>query len=115
MTETTKPTRIVRMRELIANRIYGIGEWTCRRADTVFGITYPSEPPKTRDTTEIEHCSHIPIVISGSGMYLPESARDVDLICKDCGQIWNIQLKAGSSEATIRPLHKADTVIVREE
>lgn len=117
MEDITKPTRMKRMRERIANGIYGIGEWTCRRADRVLGMTYPSEmePPKTRETMELKHCSHIPIVIAGSGMYLPDSARDVDLMCKDCGQLWNVQLKAGSNEATIRPFHKADSIIVREE
>lgn len=112
-----KPTRMERMRERIANGIYIIGEWICRRADTVFGVTYPSqmEPPKTREPIEQERCSHIPIVISGSGMYLAESARDVDLMCQGCGQVWNVQFKAGSDVATIKPIYKVDKIIVRED
>lgn len=105
------------MRERIANVIYGIGEWTCRRGDRVYGITYPSEmgPPKTREPTELANCCHIPIVISGSGMYLAESARDVDLMCQECGQVWNVQFKAGSDVAKIEPIYIADKIIVRED
>lgn len=119
MTETTKPTRIVRMRERIANVIYGIGEWTCRRGDRVYGITYPSEmgPPKTREPVELANCCHIPIVISGSGMYLAESARDINLnlMCQCCGQVWAVQFKAGSDVATINPAYRVDKIIVRED
>jgi len=112
-----KPTRMRRMREGIANGIYGIGEWICRRGDRVYGITYPSqmEPPKTREPIELANCCHIPIVISGSGMYLAESARDVDLMCQDCGQVWNVQFKAESDVATIQPIYIADKIIVRED
>jgi hypothetical protein len=118
METETELTRMRRMRERIANVIYGIGEWICRRADRVLGITYPSsrmEPPKTREPIELANCCHIPIVISGSGMYLSESARDVDLMCKACGQVWNVQFKAGSDVAKIEPIYKVDKIIVRSD
>lgn len=115
MEETNKLTRMRRVRERMAYLIYGIGEWICRRADRVYGIRYPSGPPKTREPIELANCCHIPIVIAGSGMYLAESARDVDLMCKDCGQVWNVQFKAESDVATIKPIYIVDKILVRPD
>ena len=55
-----------------------------------------------------EKCIHIRLMLGDAGYSPDGERREVDLLCRDCGFVWNIGLRSLTSEASIDPLYVTD-------